>query len=94
MVAASDSGSTNIQRRQPPMWKRSMNMENRSQSSRAQRPAWNRKLSKRASESSRKRRSFGFHCFFGIGIELAQRRLVPGKPAPLDGLGRQGFTFG
>ena len=30
MVAPSDSGSTNTQRRQPPMWKRSMNMENRS----------------------------------------------------------------
>ena len=30
MVAPSDSGSMNTQRRQPPMWKRSMNMENRS----------------------------------------------------------------
>ena len=64
MVAASDNGSTNTQRRQPPTWKRSMNMENRSQISRDQRPAWNMKLSKRASKSSRNRRSFGFHCFF------------------------------
>ena len=63
MVAASDNGSTKTQRRQPPTWKRSMNMENRSQISRAQRPDWKMKLSKRASESSRKRRSFGFHCF-------------------------------
>ena len=45
-----------------------MNMENRSQISRDQRPAWNRKLSKRASKSSRKRFSLGFQAFlFGSG---------------------------
>ena len=91
-VAPSDNGSTNTQRRQPPTWKRSMNMENRSQTSRDQRPVWNRKLSKRASKSSRKRLSLRLPgLVLRIGIELAQCRLVAEKPRPRPR--GQGFTF-
>ena len=66
-VAPSENGSTNTQRRQPETWKRSMNAEKRSHSSRTQRPARYMPLSMRASESSRNRPKFGRQRFFLSG---------------------------